>query len=105
MSENYIVINGKRAELTEEQLKQLGIEVPKVNPFEQAKYNQVFYTIFGNGDVTAHTEGQRLSMSDYFNVANYCTDQWKTITHLKGKLQHHYRNPRQIKNQNQKKNK
>ena len=29
MSDNYIVINGKRAELTEEQLKQLGIEVPK----------------------------------------------------------------------------
>lgn len=27
MSENYIVINGKRAELTEEQMKQLGIEV------------------------------------------------------------------------------
>lgn len=27
MSENYIVINGKRAELTKEQMKQLGIEV------------------------------------------------------------------------------
>lgn len=26
MSENYIVINGKRAELTEEQMRQLGIE-------------------------------------------------------------------------------
>ena len=28
-NENYIVINGKKAELTEEQLKQLGIEVGK----------------------------------------------------------------------------
>ena len=27
MSENYIVINGRRTELTEEQLKQLGIEL------------------------------------------------------------------------------
>ena len=27
MSENYIVINGKKAELTEEQLKKLGIQV------------------------------------------------------------------------------
>ena len=27
--ENYIVINGKKAELTDEQLKQLGIEVNK----------------------------------------------------------------------------
>ena len=29
MSENYLVINGKRTELTEEQLKQLGIEPEK----------------------------------------------------------------------------
>ena len=29
MSENYIVINGRRTELTEEQLKQLGIEPEK----------------------------------------------------------------------------
>lgn len=29
MSENYIVINGKRVELTEEQMKQLGIEVKR----------------------------------------------------------------------------
>ena len=29
MSENYIVINGKRAELTEEQMEQLGIEVKR----------------------------------------------------------------------------
>ena len=27
MSENYIVINGKRAELTEEQMKTLGVKV------------------------------------------------------------------------------
>ena len=33
--ENYIVINGKKAELTDEQLKQLGIESEKKrnNPF------------------------------------------------------------------------
>ena len=35
MSENYIVINGKKAELTNEQLKMLGIEVRK-NPFDRA---------------------------------------------------------------------
>ena len=37
--ENYIVINGKKAELTEEQLKQLGIEVhlkKRRNPFNNA---------------------------------------------------------------------
>ena len=35
MSENYIVINGKKAELTVEQIKALGIEVRK-SPFERA---------------------------------------------------------------------
>lgn len=34
MNENYIVINGKKIELTEEQLKQLGIEVKKENPYQ-----------------------------------------------------------------------
>lgn len=40
---NYIVINGKKAELTEEQLKKLGIEVEKEtekkrnNPFDRSK--------------------------------------------------------------------
>ena len=32
---NYICINGQKAELTEEQLKALGIELPKANPFER----------------------------------------------------------------------
>lgn len=35
MSKNYIVINGKKAELTEEQLRALGIEKEKNNPFER----------------------------------------------------------------------
>ena len=50
--ENYIVINGKKAELTEEQLKQLGIEVKKKrnNPFnDQSKVDNVFYHITSDG--------------------------------------------------------
>lgn len=50
--ENYIVINGKKAELTEEQLKQLGIEIEKKrnNPFnDQSKADNVFYHITSNG--------------------------------------------------------
>lgn len=52
-NENYIVINGKKAELTEEQLKQLGIEVEKKrnNPFnsEPEKVNDSFYYITSDG--------------------------------------------------------
>jgi len=35
--DNYIVINGKKAELTEEQLKALGIKEPKKELFEEGK--------------------------------------------------------------------
>lgn len=45
MNENYIVINGKKAELTEEQLKQLGIEPEKKrkNPFERVTGEKYYY--------------------------------------------------------------
>lgn len=42
MNENYIVINGKKIELTEEQLKQLGIEVRK-NPFNRAHSAESYF--------------------------------------------------------------
>lgn len=44
--DNYIVINGEKAELTEEQLKALGIEVKKKrnNPFNnKSETNNIFY--------------------------------------------------------------
>ena len=51
MNENYIVINGKRAELTEEQMKALGIETEekRKNPFERVgNDNKYYYTIVSN---------------------------------------------------------
>lgn len=50
--DNYIMINGKKIELTEEQLKQLlGIEVKKRNnPFnDQSKVDDIFYHITSDG--------------------------------------------------------
>lgn len=49
MSENYIIINGKKAELTEEQLKALGIEIKYDNPF--AEKEQYIYTVIEPGGV------------------------------------------------------
>lgn len=75
MSENYIVINGKRAELTEEQLKALGIEITKPNPFERAKPGKTFYSILSTGEVVSYRELKEPYVDDkYFPVANYCTD-------------------------------
>ena len=71
--ENYIVINGKKAELTEEQLKKLGIEV-KDDPFEKVKRNEVFYYVSSSGQVHGQTEGYGTGSSSLFNAANYCRD-------------------------------
>ena len=74
---NYICINGKKAELTEEQMKALGIELPKVNPFER-KYNNgcKYYSINNNGHVMEYRDGGKNSTADNLRheVANYCTD-------------------------------
>lgn len=50
--DNYIMINGKKAELTEEQLKQLGVEIEKKrnNPFNTVlNYRDSYFEITGNG--------------------------------------------------------
>lgn len=73
--ENYICINGKKAELTEEQLKTLGIELPKANPFARVydQHQANYYFINNNGEVTG-----ALDMWDVddirYDIANYCTD-------------------------------
>ena len=71
--ENYIVINGRKAELTEEQLKALGIETEKKSPFSR-KNGQEYHIINNDGyiwvakDLSAITDQQR------YDIANYCTD-------------------------------
>lgn len=64
--DNYIVINGKKIELTEEQLKTLGIEVEKKrnNPFnnkidiyEDMPYYMIDHTDIEEGVITEYSEG------------------------------------------------
>ena len=71
---NYICINGKKAELTDEQLKALGIELPKANPFERVKLDKPFYRLGYDGAVYAENERGSSLTNNMFNVANYCTD-------------------------------
>lgn len=73
MSENYIVINGKKAELTPEQLKALGLEKEIKNPFER-KHEERYYFINWSGTVITETETDSASNRIAFKVANYCTD-------------------------------
>ena len=69
--DNYIVINGKKAELTNEQLEKLGIEI-KDDPF--IKRNEVFYYVSSSGQVHGQTEGYGTGSDSLFNAANYCRD-------------------------------
>ena len=71
--ENYIVINGKKTELTPEQLEKLGIVAEK-NPFERNIGDNYFY-MGGNGNcyVMADTDDYTFDVKRY-NVANYCHD-------------------------------
>lgn len=72
--ENYICINGKKAELTEEQMKALGIELTNDNPFNRAEMRKVYYYISPVGDVTFAYETEAPFDKYCFDVANYCTD-------------------------------
>lgn len=71
---NYICINGKKTELTEEQMRQLGIEPEKKSPFNERSKGEKYHYIDGFGIVEWDTE-QGTRYDDYrYAVANYCTD-------------------------------
>lgn len=78
-NENYIVINGKKTELTEEQLKQLGIDIKpeRNNPFDVVQNNQKYYYIddFDNIlykiDLEDSTDVVHYNSCNYFNDKNF----------------------------------
>lgn len=73
--ENYIVINGKKAELTPEQLKALGIEVKKPSPFDRVPVCNKFYSITATGVVGEYVELDGCGYGENAHrVANYCTN-------------------------------
>ena len=71
--DNYIVINGKKAELTKEQLVALGIEIEKENPFELK--NTDYYYFIGSTGIVIYDYSSDCSLTKLrYNVANFCTD-------------------------------
>lgn len=72
---NYICINGKKAELTEEQMKALGIELPKASPFNRSVLaNHKYYTIDSTGEVFSTDDMHHSVDIQRYRIANYCTD-------------------------------
>ena len=73
MSENYIMLNGKRIDLTDEQLEKLGLKVEK-DCFRRLKNNQKYYCIREIGKVESFVDNEDKIDDEFYKVANYCTD-------------------------------
>ena len=73
MSENYIVLNGKKLELTEEQLKTLGLEKRK-NPFERVDAAGEYYYINGTSIVESLSDTNGIVDNDMYRITNYFND-------------------------------
>ena len=74
MNENYIVINGKRLELTKEQLKALGIEV-RNNPFERVAKAEMYCYIDSFNEVHCVADDADNSDDMSFECSNYFNDE------------------------------
>lgn len=72
--DNYICINGKKAELTEEQMRALGLLPKKKNPFEHAGWKEKYYAISIDGTVTECCSSHSKWNAMRYKIANYCTD-------------------------------
>lgn len=73
MSDNYAVINGKRVELTDEQLKALGIETRK-NPFDRVEQYSNYYRITDCSAVEDYVENNDSTDQHLYASINYFND-------------------------------
>ena len=74
--DNYICINGKKIELTTEQLKALGVEVSKAtNPFERQPVGKNYYYIDISGKIDVSPEENSGYDDLIYSNANYCSDE------------------------------
>lgn len=79
MKEIKLTIDGKEIQLTDEQLKMLGIEPEKKrkNPFERAKYHDLYYYVYEDNDIWIDTDvcvdadDRRYDAANYFNDKDF----------------------------------
>lgn len=73
MSDNYAVINGKRVELTDEQVKALGIE--RKNPFERMHQAKTYFYIDEHGRVKSYYDTRLPFDEKTYDNVNYFNDE------------------------------
>lgn len=77
MADNYLILDGKKYELSPELANALRScvepEPEKKSPFER-KEDEIYFFITEHGEVNFSVEGCYASNSAHYDVANYCTD-------------------------------
>lgn len=73
--ENYIMLNGKKIPLTEEQIKLIQAEEVKKSPFDRADKGETYYYINYLFNVNDDEECRVGYDDDCYRCANYCTDE------------------------------
>ena len=73
MKEIKLTIDGKEIQLTDEQLKMLGIEVKK-NPFDRVSGDDKYYYTIVSGDVLRHVDINDKTDRRLYNAINYFND-------------------------------
>lgn len=73
--ENYIVIGGKKAKLTEEQLKKLGIEPKRKNPFDRVEVGERYFSITAYNDIDDYKDMDNEEDNVSYKNANYFNDE------------------------------
>ena len=73
--DNYIMFEGKKIPLTDEQVKiMLEVETLK-SPFKRVERGSIYYLIYSNGEAYHEFDVQSSIDDDRYKVANYCTDE------------------------------
>lgn len=73
-NENYIMLDGKKIPLTDEQVKLIQADVPEKSPFDRADEGETYYFVDYQFDVERSNEF-KTPVDDYtYSSANYCTD-------------------------------
>lgn len=73
--ENYIVINGKRIDLTKEQIEKLELDVKKKSDFNKVEQWGTFYSIDSTGIIKIMTEDNYVGCKLLHYAGNYCANE------------------------------
>ena len=73
--DNYIMLNGKKIPLTDEQVKLIQSDVPEKSPFDRADEGETYYYFNHSFDVYDTAEDRLIHDDDNYRCANYCTDE------------------------------